>query len=1108
MQGLPDLLRRLPDTRALAFHGVQVRRVDVFRAQHAPGHGLQCTAFLAPGAAHGMFRVEPAGLVLRQVRMAFPPRRDAAGQGAHLFRQRRLRRIDLPPFRHRAPYMRIDPLGGLEPFAQLRHPRVVRRMQLRDAGLRGPCAKRVPRSFEAFGIVEKPRALERLDGLFQAGARSRHGMEVVGHHAVYHLAVGRLAVGLHQAPALLQKRHPFLAPGIVFGKLLDGQSLRGGRPAELRPAPPMVAHALDEAAHLAVTREMPLVLRQHGVGEAAHVLREVLDLRQRRSPRHRVPVAREEEGKGVRLLALPQKCPPVRRQRRKLFGVHHRGLGKVDPQRLQRPLLAPVLRLKALDQRLTVIGQQQERLGDPAELDMEKLGVDPAACVQHGDRPPRRPALCRMHGRAIRVIEMAQLRVAERETELPVCVAEAHPLVSDLHDLRFAAIDQVRRLGMVAAGEGCLAVARPANPVAGTQLDPLGVVEAQIARRIARGPEPAFAALRMGQHDPAVVVAHDDADVVRAAAEDVAMEHDGVAGLVAPDVGSQRTGEPPVDQAVDGERAAPQHAFLGQPLAHGVVRLPADRVRGGEDQGVHPMLRRQREPAPPRLDAELLRRRLPHPIAQLRDRRARLRFPGKAHRSPQLRVALALHLLHRRCRHARLLQQTEGLPRIHRLQLFGVAHQHDPRHLQRARDAQQRVGANAADHRGLVHRQNRARVLRPGPRQPRRVGEVAEAGQEVLQRPRGDAGLPGENPGGDGRGRQALYLPLSGTSVPEELLHLAQHGRLAAAGMALHADHEVVRQQHRADRLPLAPGEARRPEPRLDGIGVGQRRALAAPRPHRRQHVAFGLHRPVGDEGPVHPPAFHLDQLAVAHKPCDRRVDLGQRVAPRCMAKRHGTDLGLRNRGAPLRNMRHRPRHRLQNAPLRLERQLRRCLEARACEAHPHPFASVIAGQRRQRRRALLAADHVGRQVRRGHARHSHPLAGQRVEGPGRPEGRSLPDQPQCLGPRAPFRHEVRESPVLLAPARAQRGLLRILRRVGQLLLFQVFQDRPAPAREGIDERAIVARKLEPRYRPHHARHHRHAERLKAPRQLVPVIRPDQLLAAADPGWLHAPPFA
>ena len=135
-------------------------------------------------------------------------------------------------------------------------------MQLRDADLRSPFAKRVPRPFEAFGIVEEPRALEHLDGALQAGARSRHGME---------MACG-LAVRPEPGTARLPKRHPFLAPGIVFGKLLDGQSLRGGRPAELRPAPPMVAHALDEAAHLAVTREMLLMFRQHGAGEAAHVL--------------------------------------------------------------------------------------------------------------------------------------------------------------------------------------------------------------------------------------------------------------------------------------------------------------------------------------------------------------------------------------------------------------------------------------------------------------------------------------------------------------------------------------------------------------------------------------------------------------------------------------------------------------------------------------------------------------------------------------------------------------------------------------------------------------------------------------------------------------------
>ena len=365
---------------------------------------------------------------------------------------------------------------------------------------------------------------------------------------------------------------------------------------------------------------MPLVFGQHGAGEAAHVLREILDLRQRRSPRHHVPVTREEERNGVGLLALPQECPPIRRQRREHFGVHHGGLGKVDLQRLQRSVLAPLVCLQALDQRLPVVGQQQERLRDPAELDMEQLAVDPAPGVQHGDRPPRRPALCRMHGRTPGVIEMAELRVGERETELPLPVAEANTFVSDLQDLRLSAIDQVRRPRMAEAGGARLAVACPADPVAGTQLDPLGVVEAQIVRRIARGPEPALA-VRMGQHDPAAVVAHDGADVVRAAAEDVAVEHHGVAGLVALDVGGQRASEPPVDQAVDGERAAPQDAFLREPLAHGLVRLPADRVRGGENQGIRPVLRRQREPPPPRLDAERLPGRLAQPPTRLRHRR-------------------------------------------------------------------------------------------------------------------------------------------------------------------------------------------------------------------------------------------------------------------------------------------------------------------------------------------------------------------------------------------------------------------------------------------------------------------------------------------------------
>ena len=108
-QGLPDLRRRLPDGLAPTRHGVQVGLARVFRAQHVPGHGLQRGTFLAPGLPRGMVWIEPAGLVLRQDRCL--PRRDAAGEGAHLVRHRRLRRIGLAPFRHRAPYIGIEPLG-------------------------------------------------------------------------------------------------------------------------------------------------------------------------------------------------------------------------------------------------------------------------------------------------------------------------------------------------------------------------------------------------------------------------------------------------------------------------------------------------------------------------------------------------------------------------------------------------------------------------------------------------------------------------------------------------------------------------------------------------------------------------------------------------------------------------------------------------------------------------------------------------------------------------------------------------------------------------------------------------------------------------------------
>ena len=54
-----------------------------------------------------------------------------------------------------------------------------------------------------------------------------------------------------------------------------------------------------------------------------------------------------------------------------------------------------------------------------------------------------RPGMRRMHGRAVGVVEVAELRVVEREPELLLSVAEPHPLVADLENLSLAAVHQV-----------------------------------------------------------------------------------------------------------------------------------------------------------------------------------------------------------------------------------------------------------------------------------------------------------------------------------------------------------------------------------------------------------------------------------------------------------------------------------------------------------------------------------------------------------------------------------------------------------------------------------------------------------------------------------------
>ena len=391
------------------------------------------------------------------------------------------------------------------------------------------------------------------------------------------------------------------------------------------------------------------------------------------------------------------------------------------------------------------------------------------------------------------------------------------------------------------------------------------------------------------------------------------MEDDGVARLVAPYVGSLRARQAAVHEAVDRERPPAQQPLRLQALAHGVADLPADRVGRRQDERVRTIFGRQGEPAPARLRPQFLAGMFMDPPAQGGDDGARLARPGLARRRLQLRVLLAQHLVHDRRRHAGLLQHPEGLARIDGAQLRRVAHQRHPGDAESARDAQQRLHAHRVDHRGLVHRQHRAGELRPRLPEPRRIGEVAMAGEEPLQGARRDIRLPCQHPGCRRRGRETEDgLPA------EQVLHRAQHGGLAAAGMALHAHDPVAGEQDRAHRLLLAAGEAALPEPGHDRDRHGLRRSLAAFGAHRRQHAPLGLHGAVGNEGPVRAPALRLHQLAAAHQARDGGIDLGQRMAPRRMAERDRADLRLRDAHPPFLHMRHRPRDGFQQARLRL----------------------------------------------------------------------------------------------------------------------------------------------------------------------------------------------
>ena len=226
-----------------------------------------------------------------------------------------------------------------------------------------------------------------------------------------------------------------------------------------------------------------------------------------------------------------------------------------------------------------------------------------------------------------------------------------------------------------------------------------------------------------------------------------------IARLVAGYLRGLRPGQAAVDQPVDREHPAVERALQLQPLAHRLVGLAADGMGGGEQQGVFPFDRRQRQPAPRRLEAELFPGRFPHQVAETLDRGAGHSLARLEDRLAQLRVALAQYLGHGGGLHPRLLQQPEGLARIHRPELRRVA---DQPHPETRGKPEQRVHPDGVDHRGFVDAQHRTRVLLPRTGENFGVRQIGEPREEVLQRACLYPGFPLQHPRGCCGRREAM----------------------------------------------------------------------------------------------------------------------------------------------------------------------------------------------------------------------------------------------------------------------------------------------------------------------------------------------------------------
>ena len=386
----------------------------------------------------------------------------------------------------------------------------------------------------------------------------------------------------------------------------------------------------------------------------------------------------------------------------------------------------------------------------PADLDVEGLlcGEVRVPSLHGGDHIVDRPALEGVHGGRPGMVEMAQLRVPAAQFELlAVLQLERHPALRGRENLRRPAVDEPEP-GIVA---------RPADAVAGAQLDALSPVDLAAATApadLSRLPGHLAAVTAFQHHLPGLVINADNAALVALLDADPlvgTVERHHVAHRVVGGKSLLGVGVALRDQAFTLHDGAVDAALAGQALADMPVDLLAERVARRHDAGVLALLLGQPQPARGHGAGDIVGLHLGDIAAELVEGAMDLALEARHHRLLQRRIALAHDLVHHGGLHAGGLELGEGLAGVHGVELLGIADQHHARDTEFVGNPEQVAGLHGGSQRSLVDHQDGlceggAHLLRALLREPS-LGDAGIAREEALEGLALDAGL----------GRQRLH---------------------------------------------------------------------------------------------------------------------------------------------------------------------------------------------------------------------------------------------------------------------------------------------------------------------------------------------------------------